>query len=93
MKSGISMKGTTLKIIKFDGQSISEYVIRLNSEDGYKVVIKGGTWQDAVPTGRYSLAGCTVAPGFDFKDFSFLSDDAQLADMIKNRFSEYTDFI
>jgi predicted cupin superfamily sugar epimerase len=33
-------------------------------------VVPAGTWQAAVPRGdRYTLAGCTVAPGFDFADF------------------------
>jgi len=33
-------------------------------------VVSAGLWQAAVPRGeRYALAGCTVAPGFDFADF------------------------
>lgn len=36
-------------------------------------------WQAAQPLGGYALVGCNVGPGFDFADFSFLSDDAVLA--------------
>jgi hypothetical protein len=33
-------------------------------------VVPAGAWQAAVPRGdRYTLCGCTVAPGFDFADF------------------------
>ena len=33
-------------------------------------VVPSGTWQAAVPIGnRFTLCGCTVAPGFDFADF------------------------
>ena len=33
-------------------------------------VVPAGAWQAAVPLGpRWSLCGCTVAPGFDFADF------------------------
>jgi predicted cupin superfamily sugar epimerase len=33
-------------------------------------VVVAGRWQAAVPRGdRYALCGCTVAPGFDFRDF------------------------
>ncbi len=33
-------------------------------------VVKAGVWQAAVCEGdRYALCGCTVSPGFDFKDF------------------------
>lgn len=42
-------------------------------------VVQGGTWFASETLGDYSLAGCTVAPGFDFADFemakrSFLLD-------------------
>ena len=39
----------------------------------------GDWWQAARPLGSYALAGCNVAPGFDFADFSFLRDDESLA--------------
>ena len=38
-------------------------------------VVPAGWWQAARPTGKYGLVGCTVAPGFEFDDFSFLRDD------------------
>jgi hypothetical protein len=41
--------------------------------------VPAGWWQAARPLGAYGLVGCTVGPGFDFADFSFLRDDAQLA--------------
>lgn len=34
-------------------------------------------WQAARPVGPYALVGCTVGPGFDYADFSFLRDDAR----------------
>ena len=34
-----------------------------------QVVIPCGVWQSAVSTGEWTLAGCTVAPGFDFSGF------------------------
>jgi hypothetical protein len=40
-------------------------------------VVPAGWWQAARPRGDFSLAGCTVAPGFDFADFEFLSDDPE----------------
>jgi predicted cupin superfamily sugar epimerase len=36
--------------------------------------VPAGIWQAAASTGTYTLAGCTVAPGFDFTDFAFLAD-------------------
>ena len=37
-----------------------------------KHVVPAGHWQAAEPFGEYSLVGCTVAPGFEFEDFSFM---------------------
>jgi len=33
-------------------------------------------WQAARTLGDYALVGCTVAPGFDFEDFTILGSDA-----------------
>ena len=32
-------------------------------------VVAAGTWQSARSMGDYTLAGCTVGPGFEFDDF------------------------
>src|SRR5262249_35691939 len=43
-------------------------------------VVRGGVWQAAIALGdRYSLCGCTVAPGFDFADFVMPSRDELVA--------------
>jgi predicted cupin superfamily sugar epimerase len=34
-----------------------------------QAVVPPGMWQTARSLGEYSLVGCTVAPGFDFKGF------------------------
>ena len=38
------------------------------------VVIPAGAWQAARPLADHTLAGCTVAPGFEFADFQMMSD-------------------
>jgi uncharacterized protein len=40
--------------------------------------VPAGWWQAARPRGAFSLVGCSVGPGFDFADFSFLRDEAPL---------------
>ena len=82
-------EGAPLTLIIFDGENIVERCIGPDSKDGYKAVVPGGLWQSAVSTGEYSLVGCTVAPGFDFTDFSFLADDARLAEDIETNFLDY----
>lgn len=37
-------------------------------------VVPAGAWQAARTLGEYTLVGCTVAPGFDFADFTLLHE-------------------
>jgi predicted cupin superfamily sugar epimerase len=36
--------------------------------------VPAGGWQAARSAGDYSLVGCTVAPGFDYRDFALAAD-------------------
>jgi len=70
-------EGRPIQLIHFDPKSgqLKKVVIGPVGKDTVqKYVIPAGHWQAAQSTGVYSLAGCTVAPGFDFADFSFLDD-------------------
>ena len=40
-------------------------------------------WQAARPTGTHALCGCTVAPGFEFEDFTFLRDHPDACDALR----------
>jgi predicted cupin superfamily sugar epimerase len=42
-------------------------------------VVPAGWWQAARPCGAYVLVGCTVAPGFDFADFTLVDGDPAAA--------------
>lgn len=43
-----------------------------------RTVVPADAWQAAEPLGDFAHVGATVAPGFDFADFSFGRDDAPL---------------
>jgi predicted cupin superfamily sugar epimerase len=58
-----------------DGGSIEQILLgSASNASGPVHVVPAGHWQAARPLGPYALTGCTVAPGFDFADFSFLRD-------------------
>jgi predicted cupin superfamily sugar epimerase len=40
-----------------------------------QVVVPAGAWQMARPLADYSLVGCTVAPGFEFRAFELAPKD------------------
>jgi uncharacterized protein len=50
-------------------------------DDGQRPVhtVPAGQWQAARSSGAYTLAGCTVGPGFDFQDFAFAADEPSAA--------------
>jgi uncharacterized protein len=50
-------------------------------------VIPAGWWQAARPDGGHSLCSCFVAPGFDFRDFSFM-DEAGAQAQVRTRFPD-----
>jgi len=51
----------------------TRHTVGLNLSDGAvpQLVVKAGDWfgSSVVEKNSYSLVGCTVAPGFDFRDF------------------------
>ena len=57
-------------VIELDG-SYTKLSIGLDLEKGQipQAVVPAGAWFASESLGAYSLVGCTVSPGFDFKDF------------------------
>lgn len=41
------------------------------------VVVNAGVWQAAEPLDGFALVACFVAPGFEFADFTMMSDDRE----------------
>lgn len=59
-----------------DASSVERIVLGPASTTAGPVhVVPADWWQAARPLGAYVLVGCTVGPGFEFADFSFLRDE------------------
>ena len=93
--------GAPLRLIQVEAkqpmQSDNDYatrekVIGGNQETEFVHVIPAGHWQAAESTGDYSLVGCSVAPGFDFDDFSFMLNEQDQA-WIKRHQPQWSRFI
>jgi len=52
---------------------------RVSAAVGPVFTVPAGWWQSARPVGPCALCGCTVGPGFDFEDITFLDDDPDAA--------------
>jgi uncharacterized protein len=65
--------GDPLTIFEIDTESGKLILHKLGSDfdngETFQTTIKAGNWFASKTTKDYSLAGCTVAPGFDFADF------------------------
>jgi len=81
----------------YDGDPISIYVIDtdgiltlyklgLSPDKGIvpQVTIPANTWFASESTGKFSLVGCTVSPGFDFNDFE-MADRGLLIKQLENQ--------
>jgi hypothetical protein len=74
-------EGDPIELLVADPELLQIERVRLGPvPDGMRpvYVVPAGWWQAARPTGAYGLVGCTVAPGFEFDDFSFLRDDPEM---------------
>lgn len=45
----------------------------------YCVVVEAGKWQAAMPLDGDVVVGCSVAPGFEFDDFSLIDPEGDIA--------------
>ncbi len=55
-----------------DGRTVERHTLGPDVAAGQRpqVVVPAGVWQSAVPMGAWALAGCTVAPAFEFARFA-----------------------
>ena len=65
--------------IASDGAPTTEHILGIDLTTGERpqVVVPKGAWQSAKPLGKFTLVGCTVAPGFEFAGFEMAPNDWQ----------------
>lgn len=63
--------GDPLRLRISEGETVEE--VRLGTDlargERPQAVVPANAWQAAEPLGRFTLVGCTVAPGFQFSSF------------------------
>lgn len=57
------------------------------------LIVPANDWQAARTMGEYTLVGCTVAPGFEFKYFRMLREYPSDAAMVRSVYPELTSLI
>jgi predicted cupin superfamily sugar epimerase len=91
------LEGSPAEIFTVDpiGLQLEQHFLGPAAEKGQRpaVVIPAGHWQGTRTHGDYTLAGCTVGPGFDFSDFKLLRDEPALHDRFRRNFPELPDLL
>ncbi|HEY3287919.1 MAG TPA: cupin domain-containing protein [Gemmatimonadaceae bacterium] len=85
-------EGAPLELLLLDPpvtRSRHEVVGPVGADSAPVRVVPASCWQAVRCTGEYTLAGCTVAPGFEFSDFRLLRDMPDLAARLKESFPEF----
>ncbi len=71
-------QGEGLNLYTWEGTDRPPECITLSVSDNcFCYVIPAGTWQAAEPISDAVLAGCSVAPGFEFSDFTLMDPGSQ----------------
>jgi predicted cupin superfamily sugar epimerase len=87
-------EGDGVELLLFDDQGLGRVPLGpVSRETRPTIVVPAGTWQAARPLGAYTLAGCSVGPGFDFADFALARDWPDIATRIANAGPDLAGFI
>ncbi|MDZ7773153.1 MAG: cupin domain-containing protein [Balneolaceae bacterium] len=86
-------RGQGLKLHVWDGTHTPPETHILSRDSGHFCeVVPAGCWQAAEPLSGTVLAGCTVAPGFEFEDFELMetgSEEARLLATLSNGWDRF----
>ena len=87
-------KGSGLNLFTWDGTNANPSCITLSaSENSFCYVIPAGMWQAATPISDEVLVGCSVAPGFEFSDFTLMAPDSEDAQTLISMNPEMSRYI
>jgi hypothetical protein len=76
-------QGTGLRLYIWDGTETPPQCITLSAKENcFCHVIPAGVWQAAEPLSETVLVGCTVAPGFDFEDFTLIEPGSKAGKLL-----------
>lgn len=82
-------EGDPLELLRLDDAGLRSVRLGPTAKDTRPAVVVGADcWQAARTLGEYSLVGCSVAPGFEFEDFSLMADVPDAAAMLRAQHPE-----
>ena len=87
-------QGARLNLYLWDGTETPPECITLSAgENCFCHVVPAGTWQAAEPMADTVLVGCSVAPGFEFADFTLIDPDSEVASRLLSLAPEMVKYV
>lgn len=87
-------QGAGLNLYTWDGTNSAPERVTLSADKNcFCHVVPAGTWQAAEPISGEVLVGCSVAPGFEFADFTLIDPNSAVAEQLLSLASEMARFI
>jgi predicted cupin superfamily sugar epimerase len=87
-------QGTGLILYIWDGTSTPPERTILSADNNcFCLVVPAGMWQAAEPITDPVLVGCSVAPGFEFSDFTLIDSDSEEARLLVSITPELSRYI
>ena len=87
-------QGAGLNLYTWDGTSTPPRCIALSTQSNcFCYVIPAGIWQAAAPVSDTVLVGCSVAPGFEFSDFTLIDPVSADAERLISTAPEMAKFV
>ena len=71
-------KGDSMSVnISIDGKKLNTLILgnNISRNENMHIIVKAGSWFSMKSNGKYSLIGCTVAPGFNYSDFELAPEN------------------
>ncbi len=76
-------RGAGLNLYIWDGTDARPTCVTLSADHNrFCQVVPAGTWQAAEPISDEVLVGCSVAPGFEFADFTLIEPSSEEAKLL-----------
>ena len=87
-------QGEGVNLFLWDGTDTPPQCVTLSARDNcFCHVIPPGIWQAAAPISETVLVGCSVAPGFEFSDFTLMAYESQEAEKLISLAPEMAGYI
>lgn len=87
-------QGEGVRLFLWDGADAPPQCVTLSAKENcFCHVVPAGTWQAAAPISETVLVGCSVAPGFEFTDFTLMTHDSQAAKKLASLAPELSGYI